>query len=64
MILKDSPQGVWKILQDHGSTGGGELVSPLAGSPPGARVTLRTRASDAAGGSVSETITNAYQVAF
>ena len=29
---------------------------------PGARVTLRTSASDAAGGSVTETITRAYQV--
>jgi hypothetical protein len=31
-------------------------------APPGARVTLRTSASDAAGGSVTETITRAYQV--
>jgi hypothetical protein len=23
MILKDFPEGVWKILQDHGSTAGG-----------------------------------------
>jgi hypothetical protein len=29
---------------------------------PGARVTLRTSASDAAGGSVTETITRACQV--
>jgi hypothetical protein len=31
-------------------------------APAGARVTLRAHASDAAGGSVAETITNAYQV--
>jgi Neuraminidase (sialidase) len=29
-------------------------------APPGARVTLRTSAADAAGGSVTETITSAY----
>jgi hypothetical protein len=28
MILKDSPEGVWKVLQDHGSTGGGTAGFP------------------------------------
>jgi hypothetical protein len=28
MILKDFPEGVWRILQDHGSTVGGTAVSP------------------------------------
>jgi hypothetical protein len=32
-------------------------------APARAKVTLRTSAADAAGGSVTETITNAYQVA-
>ena len=32
-------------------------------APAGAPVTLRTHAADAAGGSVTETITSAYQVA-
>jgi hypothetical protein len=31
-------------------------------APAGAKVSLRTSASDAAGGSVTETLTNAYQV--
>ena len=31
-------------------------------APAGAKVSLRTSASDAAGGSISETITNAYQI--
>ncbi len=31
-------------------------------APAGAKVTLRTRAADAAGGSIAETITSAYQI--
>ena len=43
-------------------TGSGGSYAAVFSAPPGARVTLRTSASDAAG-SVTETITNAYQVA-
>jgi len=31
-------------------------------APAGARVTLRTSATDAAGGSITETLTDAYQI--
>ena len=55
---------------DGGKTWHAARVTGSAGSyaavffaPPGAHVTLRTSASDAAGGSVTETISNAYQVA-
>jgi hypothetical protein len=44
-------------------TGSGGSYAAVFSAPPGARVTLRTSASDAAGGSVAETISNAYQVA-
>jgi hypothetical protein len=44
-------------------TGSGGSYAAVFSAPPGARVTLRTSASDAAGGSVTEIITNAYQVA-
>jgi hypothetical protein len=44
-------------------TGAGGSYAAVFSAPPGARVTLRTSASDAAGGSVTETISNAYQVA-
>jgi hypothetical protein len=55
---------------DGGKTWHAARVTGSAGSyaavffaPPGAHVTLRTSACDAAGGSVTETISNAYQVA-
>jgi hypothetical protein len=44
-------------------TGRGASYAAVFFAPPGAHVTLRTSASDAAGGSVTETITNAYQIA-
>ncbi len=54
---------------DSGKTWRGARMTGRAGSyagvfraRTGARVTLRTSASDAAGGSVTETITRAYQV--
>jgi hypothetical protein len=43
-------------------TGRGGSYAAVFRAPAGARVTLRAHASDAAGGSVAETITNAYQV--
>jgi hypothetical protein len=55
---------------DGGKTWHRATVTGTAGSytaaftaPAGAKVTLRTKAADAAGGSVAETITNAYQIA-
>ena len=55
---------------DHGKTwlaarmtGSGGRYAAVFRAPPGAQVTLRTSASDAAGGAITETITNAYQVA-
>jgi len=42
-------------------TGSGGSYTATFTAPAGARVTLRTRAADAAGGSVAETITSAYQ---
>ena len=44
-------------------TGAGNSYAAVFSAPAGTRVTLRTSASDAAGGSITETITNAYQVA-
>jgi hypothetical protein len=44
-------------------TGGGGSYTAVFTAPAGAKVTLRTSATDAAGGSVAETITSAYQVA-
>jgi hypothetical protein len=44
-------------------TGSGGSYAAVFSAPPGARVTLRTSASDAAGGSVTETIGSAYQAA-
>jgi hypothetical protein len=44
-------------------TGTGGSYDAVFNAPAGARVTLRTRASDVAGGSVTETIRNAYEVA-
>lgn len=46
----------------HVSGHGGHYTATFA-APAGAKVTLRTRATDAAGGSITETITSAYQVA-
>jgi hypothetical protein len=43
-------------------TGSGGSYAAVFSAPPGAHVTLRTSACDAAGGSVTETISNAYQV--
>jgi hypothetical protein len=55
---------------DGGKTWHRAMVTGTAGSytaaftaPAGAKVTLRAKAADAAGGSVAETITNAYQTA-
>jgi hypothetical protein len=44
-------------------TGSGSSYDAVFNAPAGARVTLRTSASDGAGGSVTETIRNAYEVA-
>jgi hypothetical protein len=44
-------------------TGRGGQFTARFTAPPGAKITMRTRAADAAGGSVSETITGAYRVA-
>jgi hypothetical protein len=43
-------------------TGSGGSYTATFTAPAGAKVTLRTRAADAAGGSVAETITSAYQM--
>jgi hypothetical protein len=51
-----------KTWQPARVTGHGGSYAAVFRAPAGARVTLRTHASDAAGGSVTETITNAYQV--
>ena len=44
-------------------TGTGGSYTAAFTAPAGAKVTLRTKAADAAGGSIAETITNAYQTA-
>ena len=44
-------------------TGTGGSYTAAFTAPAGAKVTLRAKAADAAGGSVAETITNAYQTA-
>jgi hypothetical protein len=44
-------------------TGAGGSYTAAFTAPAGAKVTLRAKAADAAGGSVAETITNAYQIA-
>jgi len=44
-------------------TGTGGRYTATFTAPAGAKVTLRTRAADAAGGSVAESIANAYQIA-
>jgi hypothetical protein len=44
-------------------TGTGGSYTAAFTAPAGAKVTLRTKAADAAGGSVAETITSAYQTA-
>jgi hypothetical protein len=44
-------------------TGSGGNYTAAFTAPAGTKVTLRTRAADAAGGSVAETITDAYQIA-
>lgn len=51
-----------KTWQAARVTGGNGSYAAVFTAPPGARVTLRTSASDAAGGSVTETITDAYRV--
>jgi hypothetical protein len=43
-------------------TGGNGSYTAAFTAPAGAKVSLRTRAADAAGGSVAETITSAYQI--
>jgi hypothetical protein len=43
-------------------TGSGGSYTATFTAPAGAKVTLRTRAADAAGGSIAETITSAYQI--
>ena len=49
----------WRAARMTGRAGG---YAAVFRARPGARVTLRTSALDAAGGSVTETITRAYQV--
>jgi hypothetical protein len=44
-------------------TGGDGSYTAAFSAPAGAKVSLRTRAADAAGGSIAETITSAYQIA-
>jgi Neuraminidase (sialidase) len=44
-------------------TGHGGSYTATFRAPAGAKVSLRTSAADAAGGSIAETITNAYQIA-
>ena len=70
--LKLSPadQAVWTWRSAHEAGATLPQVSGDAGhytavftAPAGTLVTLRTHAADAAGGSVTETITSAYQVA-
>ena len=48
----------WRPARVVGRDG---TYTALFTAPPGARVTLRTSATDAAGGSITETITNAYR---
>jgi hypothetical protein len=50
----------WRAARVTGNDGS---YAAVFSAPPGARVTLRTSAADAVGGSITETITNAYQVA-
>jgi hypothetical protein len=50
-----------KTWQAATVTGTGGNYAAVFNAPAGALVTLRTSATDAAGGSVTETITNAYQ---
>jgi hypothetical protein len=61
MVIRFSLDGgkTWRAAR---VTGRGGSYAAVFRAPPGARVTLRTSASDAAGGSVTETITRAYQV--
>jgi hypothetical protein len=51
-----------KTWQAASVAGSGGRYAAVFSAPAGALVTLRTSATDAAGGSVAETITNAYQV--
>jgi hypothetical protein len=44
-------------------TGSGGRYTAAFTAPAGAKVTLRTSAADAASGTVTETITGAYQIA-
>jgi hypothetical protein len=50
----------WRTARVSGQAG---RYAAVFAAPPGALVTLRTSATDAAGGSVTETIVDAYQVA-
>jgi hypothetical protein len=50
-----------KTWQRAKMTGRGGSYIATFSAPAGAKVTLRTRAADAAGGSIAETITSAYQ---
>jgi hypothetical protein len=52
-----------KTWQPAKVTGSGSSYDAVFDAPAGAKVTLRTSATDAAGGSVTETITNAFEVA-
>jgi hypothetical protein len=49
----------WRTARVVGRDG---TCTALFSAPPGARVTLRTSAADAAGGSITETITSAYAI--
>ena len=51
---------VWRPAQVSGQAG--HYTAEFT-APPGATVTLRTHAADAAGGAITETITSAYRVA-
>jgi hypothetical protein len=52
-----------KTWQDATVTGSGGSYTASFTAPAGAKVSLRTSASDAAGGTITETILNAYQIA-
>jgi hypothetical protein len=52
-----------KTWHNAGVTGTNGSYAAVFSAPAGAKVTLRTSATDAAGGSIAETIDNAYQIA-
>ncbi len=52
-----------KTWQQATVTGSGGSYTASFKAPAGANVSLRTSAADAAGGTITETLINAYQVA-